>query len=111
MAGGGIWLAALGGSWYYAIAGIVMMLSGVLLVARHRVGAWLYWLVLAGTAAWTAWESGFDYWRWVPRLGLILALGILVALVAPRRSEEHTSELQSLMRISYAVFCLKTKNK
>src|SRR3546814_3757227 len=27
-----------------------------------------------------------------------------------RRSEEHTSELQSLMRISYAVFCLKTKN-
>src|SRR3546814_5487663 len=30
--------------------------------------------------------------------------------VAPR-SEEHTSELQSLMRISYAVFCLKKKNK
>src|SRR3546814_3372657 len=29
---------------------------------------------------------------------------------AGRRSEEHTSELQSLMRISYAVFCLKTKN-
>src|SRR3546814_5192006 len=28
---------------------------------------------------------------------------------APRRSEEHTSELQSLMRISYAVFCLKKK--
>src|SRR3546814_7486348 len=27
----------------------------------------------------------------------------------PTRSEEHTSELQSLMRISYAVFCLKTK--
>src|SRR3546814_1807504 len=32
-----------------------------------------------------------------------------VALYA-RRSEEHTSELQSLMRISYAVFCLKKKN-
>src|SRR3546814_4259362 len=28
----------------------------------------------------------------------------------PERSEEHTSELQSLMRISYAVFCLKKKN-
>src|SRR3546814_5583697 len=28
-----------------------------------------------------------------------------------QRSEEHTSELQSLMRISYAVFCLKQKNK
>src|SRR3546814_8735011 len=32
------------------------------------------------------------------------------ALSSPRRSEEHTSELQSLMRISYAVFCLKKKN-
>src|SRR3546814_6358413 len=30
--------------------------------------------------------------------------------VDPHRSEEHTSELQSLMRISYAVFCLKKKN-
>src|SRR3546814_3187885 len=31
--------------------------------------------------------------------------------VGRRRSEEHTSELQSLMRISYAVFCLKKKKK
>src|SRR3546814_2098101 len=31
--------------------------------------------------------------------------------VMPLRSEEHTSELQSLMRISYAVFCLKQKKK
>src|SRR3546814_6249786 len=31
--------------------------------------------------------------------------------LASDRSEEHTSELQSLMRISYAVFCLKKKNK
>src|SRR3546814_9038308 len=31
-------------------------------------------------------------------------------LLAPAKSEEHTSELQSLMRISYAVFCLKKKN-
>src|SRR3546814_2815188 len=30
---------------------------------------------------------------------------------SPARSEEHTSELQSLMRISYAVFCLKKTNK
>src|SRR3546814_4542239 len=33
-----------------------------------------------------------------------------LGLVPPTRSEEHTSELQSLMRISYAVFCLKKKN-
>src|SRR3546814_8020225 len=32
-------------------------------------------------------------------------------VIVTLRSEEHTSELQSLMRISYAVFCLKKKNK
>src|SRR3546814_2185487 len=37
-------------------------------------------------------------------------IGIASALTAAR-SEEHTSELQSLMRISYAVFCLKKKNR
>src|SRR3546814_10494089 len=34
-----------------------------------------------------------------------------IAIRGPARSEEHTSELQSLMRISYAVFCLKKKKK
>src|SRR3546814_9612351 len=34
----------------------------------------------------------------------------LLPLIDDDRSEEHTSELQSLMRISYAVFCLKKKN-
>src|SRR3546814_5796124 len=37
--------------------------------------------------------------------------GVHVRQLEPARSEEHTSELQSLMRISYAVFCLKKKNK
>src|SRR3546814_2239718 len=36
---------------------------------------------------------------------------ITLACRTMRRSEEHTSELQSLMRISYAVFCLKKKKK
>src|SRR3546814_4331488 len=40
--------------------------------------------------------------------GLARPLRVTVALQRPR-SEEHTSELQSLMRISYAVFCLKKK--
>src|SRR3546814_9196310 len=37
------------------------------------------------------------------------ALAAMRRAAAERRSEEHTSELQSLMRISYAVFCLKKK--
>src|SRR3546814_3391818 len=39
----------------------------------------------------------------------VRAVGDLLGDVGTRRSEEHTSELQSLMRISYAVFCLKKK--
>src|SRR3546814_5763283 len=43
----------------------------------------------------------------------ITAFGLIPLLFAsgPGRSEEHTSELQSLMRISYAVFCLKKKKQ
>src|SRR3546814_6663339 len=42
---------------------------------------------------------------------VIVTLLEAIALVVLVRSEEHTSELQSLMRISYAVFCLKKKTK
>src|SRR3546814_9805031 len=46
----------------------------------------------------------------------LISVGVLGEYIARifgevKRSEEHTSELQSLMRISYAVFCLKKKNK
>src|SRR3546814_3494447 len=52
----------------------------------------------------------------VPELGerefpLVLATRPEGLLADQVRSEEHTSELQSLMRISYAVFCLKKKKK
>src|SRR3546814_2757596 len=42
-------------------------------------------------------------------LSIRLNLGGTIPISATNRSEEHTSELQSLMRISYAVFCLKKK--
>src|SRR3546814_3221745 len=48
-------------------------------------------------------ESAMEYFR--------LPTNRVVELGSQVRSEEHTSELQSLMRISYAVFCLKKKNK
>src|SRR3546814_6365843 len=45
-----------------------------------------------------------------PPVVALLLVANLVPAIALLRSEEHTSELQSLMRISYAVFCLKKKN-
>src|SRR3546814_7997680 len=54
----------------------------------------------------------------VAQLGVVAAAEVarhghqaLAAVVLEARSEEHTSELQLLMRISYAVFCLKKKKK
>src|SRR3546814_3993550 len=46
------------------------------------------------------------------QLAILVAAGLVVPEKRGRqRSEEHTSELQSLMRISYAVFCLKKKKQ
>src|SRR3546814_6480769 len=45
------------------------------------------------------------------KAGAVLGTAMAIKMVAYIRSEEHTSELQSLMRISYAVFCLKKKKK
>src|SRR3546814_2088269 len=51
--------------------------------------------------------GGVEFADW-PEMAALGAAN--VPLVMDARSEEHTSELQSLMRISYAVFCLKKKN-
>src|SRR3546814_4236674 len=67
-------------------------------------------------------DGGVDLRRfWIRRVLRIVppfaaaALGIAIAAASGvmvwHRSEEHTSELQSLMRISYAVFCLKKKKE
>src|SRR3546814_6933916 len=45
-----------------------------------------------------------------PLLYQVATAGLSAPDIAAPRSEEHTSELQSLMRISYAVFCLKKNN-
>src|SRR3546814_9461443 len=50
----------------------------------------------------------------VMRISLMIGAAVLalaMPALASQRSEEHTSELQSLMRISYAVFCLKKKTQ
>src|SRR3546814_8512739 len=54
-------------------------------------------------------------WQWRAEAGDESIIGTVahawLERIDKERSEEHTSELQSLMRISYAVFCLKNKNK
>src|SRR3546814_6872194 len=49
-------------------------------------------------------------WMEIAGQGALMLLAVVIVLFLAR-SEEHTSELQSLMRISYAVFCLQKKHK
>lgn len=80
---GGSWLIWLGGSAYYLTAGAGIAVSGVQLFRLRKSGAWLYATVFSGTVMWTAWESGLDYWGWVPRLGLMTFISFLLALLLP----------------------------
>src|SRR3546814_4919234 len=82
-------------------------------VDRYRLSSYMPPIAdrLADTAAWP-WRNSIRYMVIWPR---VMRPTIVVMAIQPyaaySRSEEHTSELQSLMRISYAVFCLKKKNK
>ena len=81
--GGGLRLLTLGGSSYYVITGVGLLIAGVQLWRRKASSALWYALVFIGTVHWAAWESGLDYWGWVPRLDLITVIGFFLALLLP----------------------------
>ena len=76
LAMGGGWLAALGGSLYYLITGLALVLTAVLLLRGSPVALWLYALILLGTLIWAIREVGFDFWPLAPRGGLLVVAGI-----------------------------------
>ncbi|MFT4191482.1 MAG: membrane-bound PQQ-dependent dehydrogenase, glucose/quinate/shikimate family [Comamonas sp.] len=82
---GGAYLVALGGSFYYLIAGLALLASGVLLYRRRYTALLLHALLLLGSTLWALAEVGLDFWQLLPRLDLPLALGLLLLLPAVRR--------------------------
>lgn len=76
LAAGGIWLAALGGSLYYALAGGAMVVSAALLWRGRRTGALIYGIMFLATFIWAFDEVGIDGWALLPRLGLLAVLGL-----------------------------------
>src|SRR3546814_7345005 len=93
-----------GGNHRLALAGLLVGIAALAALAAAGLGYRLGWWPL-GTAFVLAQVGAY---------GAVLACALSAAglvLALRRRSEEHTSELQSLMRISYAVFCLKKKKK
>ncbi|SFL15341.1 membrane-bound PQQ-dependent dehydrogenase, glucose/quinate/shikimate family [Methylobacterium pseudosasicola] len=83
LAAGGIYLAWLGGSWYFVAMGAAMLVSGVLVAQRRRAGALLYGAAFVLTGVWAVWEVGFAFWPLVSRLFALAVLGCAVALLVP----------------------------
>ena len=86
LAAGGVTLVTLGGSFYYAIAGLAVVASAILLWRGRLLGAWLYAAMLLGTLAWALWEVGLDGWQLLPRLLMWVVLGLWLLLPRTRRS-------------------------
>lgn len=80
---GGAMLVSLGGSWYYVVAGTLLVVAGVLIYRRNFAGIGLFALGFIGTAIWAYSEVGLQFWPMVPRLSPWIALGIVAALIAP----------------------------
>ncbi|MEI2384091.1 hypothetical protein [Breoghania sp. JC706] len=76
---GGVWLISLGGSYYYAIAGVGLLLTAYFLFRASMAAFSVYLVTWLGTLAWAFWEVGFDWWAQLPRL---LAPTIVLLLVA-----------------------------
>jgi quinate dehydrogenase (quinone) len=71
---GGLWLAALGGTPYYAIFGATLALAAVLALRNHRQANWVLVFALAGTVIWSLFEAGLRFWDLFPRLLAPIAL-------------------------------------
>lgn len=79
---GGIWLAAIGGSIYYIIAAVLMLLTAFLLY-KGRISALLVYAALVlGTVIWAIWEVGTDFWALAPRLDILGLLGLWLLIPA-----------------------------
>ena len=87
----GVYLVSLGGSSYYVIAGLLVMVSAVLVLARRRQGILLYDAVLLGSLIWSLSEVGLDGWALMPRLVFLGVGGLWLRLPAVRRSTRPLS--------------------
>ena len=83
LVGGGVWLAWLGGSWYYILAGLGLLLAGGLMVTHRQSGALVYGVVWLLTLIWAIWEVGLDGWALVPRVVAPTVILVLVLLSLP----------------------------
>lgn len=100
--GGGLYLATLGGSFYYILAGIGFLISAVLLWRRSLHALSVYAVVVIGSFAWAVYEVGLDWWQLGPRGGIIVVLGLWLLAPPVRRRLGTTQIAQSRSRLPVA---------
>src|SRR3546814_6170834 len=94
----------------HRLSGDATVLVGTPVTHREQPGTeGLLGILLNNLAIRADFEPQTGFSALVKQVAERLRAGLLHQDLKPVRSEEHTSELQSLMRISYAVFCLKQK--
>lgn len=76
-------LITLGGSWYYGLAGLALVASGIFTFRRSLLGFWLFAALFVATLVWAIAEAGFEFWPLVPRLGGPLLIALIIALCLP----------------------------
>lgn len=77
---GGVWLVVLGGSWYYVLAGIALLVTAVLLYRRSPAALWVYAGLFLATFIWSLWEAGLDWWPIATRCGVLFVIGLLLLI-------------------------------
>jgi len=82
---GGVWLAALGGTWYYALTGAALGATAWLYWKRSCEALWLYAAILLATVAWSIAEVGFLGWELEPRLVAPVIVGLWMLVPDVRR--------------------------
>jgi quinoprotein glucose dehydrogenase len=83
--GGGVWLAVLGGSWYYIIAGILFIATAILLRKLNSSALYVYAALVLGTVVWGLWEVGSDFFALAPRLDILGVFGLWLLIPAVTR--------------------------
>lgn len=78
LGGTGVWLMLLGGSVYYALAAVLFLLCGLLLIRGSVAALWVFALLMAATLAWALWEVGLDWWPLASRLDILFPIGLFL---------------------------------
>lgn len=95
---GGIKLIAVGGSWYFALGGVLVLLSAVGLLLKKSWSVPVYALFFMVTVAWALYEVGIDFWPLHSRLMVPTGFMMLMLFTLPslRRYESHANTLKAI---------------